>query len=84
MRAKYNQELKKEVLEKVKSGKTAQAVADEYGIKAKAVYDIIRRNSEGKESTEIELSKVKRERDVLYEIIGKLVYEGHKGKKKLN
>lgn len=84
MRTKYNQELKKEVLEKVKSGKTAQAVADEYGIKAKAVYDIIRRNSEGKESTEIELSKVKRERDVLYEIIGKLVYEGHKGKKKLN
>ena len=81
MRRKYSQELKLEVLEKVKSGRTVQSVADECGIKAKSVYDIIRRNGEGKEATEIELSKVKRERDALYEIIDKLVYEGQKGKK---
>ncbi|MDZ4787010.1 MAG: helix-turn-helix domain-containing protein [bacterium] len=81
MRSKYTQEIKLEVLEKVKSGKSVQAVAEEYGIKAKAIYDIKRRNSECKEATELELNKVKKERDILYEIIGKLVYEGHKGKK---
>jgi len=47
------------------------------------MYDDMRRNGECQEATEIELSKVKRERDALYEIIDKLVHEGQKGKKKV-
>lgn len=84
MGTKYSAELKAEIIAKVKSGRIVSSVAEEHGIKSKAVYDMIRGETQGKDSAALEISKLKREKEVLLKLIGQMTYESATLKKRLN
>lgn len=78
----YPKELKEEVIEKIKSsGKPASQVANEYGIHIKTVYGWLKTKT-FKDTSVLELNKLRREKKELLEIIGFLTLELNKGKKK--
>lgn len=81
---KYSAEFKSEIIGKVKSGRAVSAVAEEHGIKAKAVYDMIRQEARGKDSDALEISRLKREKEVLLRLIGQMTYEKEAFKKRQN
>ena len=83
MGTKYSAELKAEIIAKVKSGRSVASVAEEHGIKAKAVYDMLRGETQGKDSAALEISRLKREKEVLLKLIGQMTYETSL-KKRLN
>jgi transposase len=74
-------EVKEEILSKVKSGESANSVADKYGISPKTIYGWLRWTTTNKVSW-MEHIKLKKENQPLKEIIGVLSLEVAKSKKK--
>lgn len=78
----YSQELKEEILERVKKGdKTTVEIAAEYGIQASIVYRWISKEALPKDNTLLELNRLKRENAELLQLIGELTHDLKKGKK---
>jgi len=76
-----NSEVKQEILEKVKSGKTVKEVAEQYGVSDRTIYAWLKRGVVGNVST-LEFGKLKKENRILKEIVGGLTIELEKIKKK--
>ena len=74
-------EVKEEVLSKVKAGEPASSVAEKFGISVKTIYGWLRWSTTNKVSW-VEHIKLKKENQVLKEIIGVLSLEIEKSKKK--
>jgi len=75
------QEIGSEVIAKVQGGRPAKAVAEEYGIKVKTVYNWLSRSSKSSCVNVNEIGRLKRENELLKSIIGKFVYESELKKK---
>lgn len=75
------QEVKLEILTKVKGGMTVPKVAKQYGVSTKTIYTWLKKTVEGPVSA-LELAKLRRENSWLKEIIGTLTIELEKAKKK--
>jgi len=80
-KSKISQEIKREVLGKVSSGRKVSDVAKEYGIPTTTVYTWLGREAGGKRSEILEVSKLRRENEALYKLLGRLVYQSEAAKK---
>lgn len=76
----YPNELKQEILDKVKSGTRVVEVATSYGIDPKRIYTWISRSVDTNPSA-MEVGKLTRENKALKELIGELMIENKKIKK---
>lgn len=74
-------EVKQEILEKVKSGKPVLELASQYGVSDRTIYSWLKKKAVGTASI-LELNKLKRENQMLKEIVGVLTVELEKLKKK--
>lgn len=81
MKPKIATEVKQEILSKIKSGEPAKDLAQKYGISVKTIYGWLRWTTTNKVSW-MEHIKLKKENQVLKEIIGVLTLELQKVKKK--
>lgn len=74
-------EVKEEVLEKVKKGEKVVQLAEQYGVSDRTIYGWLRGKALSNVSL-LEHNKLKRENQLLKEIIGALTIEVEKLKKK--
>lgn len=75
------EEQKQEIIRRIKEkGETVSDLAKEYGIVPKTIYNLLRRTAQGPGAL-LELAKLKREKDVLLQIIGQLTADQKLGKK---
>ena len=75
-------EIRDQILSRIKNdGVTANQAANDAGISPKTVYGWLSRESKATNCDQMELARIKRERQGLYEIIGKLTVEVEKSKK---
>jgi len=79
--AGISKEVKDEILSKVKSGEKVVPISKQYGISEKTIYNWLRLGTEDKISL-IEHNKLKRENQELKAIIGALMIEVERLKKK--
>ena len=75
-------EIGAEVVAKVQSGRTAREVAEEYGLQVKTVYNWLASTARSTGVNVNEISRLKRENELLKSIIGKFVYEDELKKKR--
>ena len=73
-------EIRDEILRRLKDGESAVKLATEYGISDKTIYHWTVKSTK-KINPILELSRLKRENKVLYEMIGVLTVERNKQKK---
>jgi transposase-like protein len=78
----YPNELKQEILNKVRSGTRVVEIASSYGIDSKRIYSWISRNVETNPGA-MEVNKLTRENKALKELIGELMIESKKFKKNM-
>ena len=76
-----NFKFKKEILDKVKSGITVKEVATQYGVSDRTIYAWLKVGVINTISP-LELGKIKKENQILKEIVGALTIELEKLKKK--
>lgn len=76
-----NSEVKKEILDKVKSGNTVKEIANQYGVCDRTIYAWLKVGIVDTISA-LELGKIKKENQILKEIVGALTIELEKLKKK--
>ncbi|OGZ68597.1 MAG: hypothetical protein A3C50_04155 [Candidatus Staskawiczbacteria bacterium RIFCSPHIGHO2_02_FULL_43_16] len=63
-------------------GEKVPDLAKEYGVKPQNIYSMLSSTTGG--SSTLEISKLKRERDALLQIVGKLIVDQKLGKKIIN
>jgi len=78
-----NSEVKQEILDKVKSGKTVKEVAEQYGVSDRTIYAWLKVGVVDTVSA-LELGKIRKENQILKEIVGGLTIELEKLKKSKN
>jgi len=76
-----NKEVKEEILAKVKSGEKVSLLSDQYGVSTKTIYAWLRGKVLHNVSF-LEFAKLRKENQVLKEIVGVLTVELEKTKKK--
>lgn len=81
MKNAINKEVKEEILTKVKAGEPVMALAKQYGVSDKSIYNWLRGKAANKVSW-LEFAKLRKENSQLKEIIGVLSLEVQKSKKK--
>lgn len=70
-----NSKQKEEIIFRIKEkGEKVPDLAKEYGVCTKTIYSLLKRQV-NQPNIALELAKVKRERDVLLQIVGQLVFE---------
>jgi len=74
-------EIKQEILEKIKSGKTVKEVAGQHGVSDRTIYAWLKKGVTDNVST-LEFGRLKKENRILKEIVGGLTIELEKIKKK--
>lgn len=76
-----SEEQKQEIIKRIKEkGERVPDLAKEYGIVPKAIYNLLRRTTQGPGAL-LELAKLKRENEALLKIIGELTAAEKMGKK---
>lgn len=84
MGKRYSAEIRSEVLEKIRGGRKVSAVAKDYGINDMTVRTWLQRDSESSSKETLELSKLRRENEALYRVVGQLFFESDRAKKNRN
>jgi len=74
-------EVKKEIVDKVKQGEPVLKLAEQYGVSDRSIYAWLKKKASGSISV-LEHNKLKRENQMLKEIVGVLTIELEKLKKK--
>lgn len=67
-------EIRDELLKKVREGMSVKDAADRYGVSTASIYNWLGRKADGK-SEILELSRLKRENEALYQLVGRLTYQ---------
>mgnify|MGYP001561559933 CR=1 FL=1 len=76
-------EQRQAILNRIKEkGEKVPDLAKEYGVKPQNIYSMLSNTTGG--SNTLEISKLKRERDALLQIVGKLIVDQKLGKKIIN
>jgi transposase-like protein len=74
-------EQKKEITARIKEkGERVADLAKEYGVNPRNIYDFLSKTGQGN-GTLLEISKLKREKDALLQIVGQLMVDQRLGKK---
>ena len=80
-RAPINKEIKEEILAKIKEGKTVTETAGQYGVSTKTIYTWLSNKATG-EPGALELSRLRRENQELYALVGRITAQLERSKKK--
>lgn len=80
----YSAEIRSEVLEKIRGGRKVSSVAKDYGINEMTVRTWLQRDSESSSKETLELSKLRRENEALYRVVGQLFVESDRVNKNRN
>lgn len=78
---RYSKEIKEEVLKKIRGGRRIAEVSKEHGIHEMTVRSWVTRGTVSGSSELLEVSRLRRENEALYRIIGQLTYESTVPKK---
>ncbi len=81
MGKRYSQSVKDEVLGKIRDGRRVSAVAEEHGINGMTIRSWLERDTEGGASQALEVSRLRRENEMLLKIIGQLKVDSEVRKK---
>ena len=81
MKKRYSKEIKEELLAKVRSGHKISDVAQVHGIHQTTIRGWLEKDTGGKQSEVLEMSRLRRENEALMRIIGQLTYESEMQKK---
>ena len=81
MAKRYPQELKEEVLKKVRGGQKVSEVSRAHGINEMTVRNWLERDTESGASQILEMSRLRRENEALLRLVGHLTYESDIQKK---
>ena len=81
MGRKYSKEIREQVLGKIREGKKVKQVANEHGINELTIRTWLERETEGQGKEILELSRLRRENEALFRVIGQLTYEAEMQKK---
>jgi transposase-like protein len=81
MAKRYSREAKEEVLKKIRGGRRVSEVSKEHGIAEMTVRSWLARDSEGGAAETLEISRLRRENEALYRIVGQLTFESERQKK---
>lgn len=79
----YSKELKEEIICKIREGSGLSDVGNTYGISPSTISGWLGRSAEGRTGDELQIGKLKREKEALLRIIGQLTYESELKKKRL-
>jgi predicted transcriptional regulator len=82
MRKHYGKVIREEVLGKIRAGKKVAEIAEEYGIVGKTVRNWLSRETGGKSSELLEMSRLRRENEALLELVGRLTLDSSLAEKK--
>lgn len=82
MKAAIAAEVKEEILSRVKTGEVVSSLAKQYGISDKTIYNWLRKKAVGTTVSLLEFNHLKKENQMLKEIVGVLTMELEKVKKK--
>jgi hypothetical protein len=81
--ANISVDVKREILEKVKKGESVKVLASQYGISDRSIYGWLRWQVSTTKISPLEYGKLKKENQILKEIVGVLTVELEKTKKKI-
>ena len=68
-------EIRDELLKKVREGMSVKDAAERYGVSTASIYNWLGRKADGGKSEILELSRLKRENEALYQLVGRLTYQ---------
>lgn len=71
---RIRKEVREEILAKVRNGMSVRDAAEQHGISTTAIYHWMSARAEGGKSELLELSRLKRENEALYQIVGRMTY----------
>lgn len=80
--ANIPQEVKAEILERVKKGEPVKTLAEKYGVSDRTIYGWLRWQVTTDKVSALEFGRIKKENQILKEIVGVLTVEIEKLKKK--
>jgi transposase-like protein len=75
MGKRYSQEVREEVLAKVRGGKKVSAVAREHGVNEMTIRSWLERDTEGGAAQTLEMRRLRRENKALLRLVGKRVMQ---------
>ena len=78
---RYSKQIRDEVLGKIRNGQKVSVVAREHGINEQTVRNWLERDTGGKRSEILEMSRLRRENESLLRLVGQLTYESEVQKK---
>ena len=81
MKRRVPKEIKEEILTKVRDGERVVAVAEQYAISSKTIYNWLRQDSGEEVVSVLQYNKLKRENEELKRLIGELTLNMHQQKK---
>ena len=74
-------EIREEILAKARAGERVLLLAQQYGVSDKSIYGWLRQNSDEEVISVLKYNKIKRENEVLKQIIGELTLDASWKKK---
>ena len=80
-RPAIKQEVKEEILTKVKAGMTVSEAANQYGVATKTIYTWLSKKATGEPGT-LEFARLKKENQELYALVGRITAQLERSKKK--
>jgi transposase-like protein len=83
MGKRYSQEVKDEVLGKIREGQKIVEVSRQYGINDMTIRTWVERDTDEGAGHLLEISRLKRENEALLRLVGQLTYESDMHKKNL-
>ena len=78
---RFPKELRTEVLDKIRGGQKVSALARDYGLKENTVRNWLARDTAGQGGELLEISRLRRENEALYRLVGELTFEAEVEKK---
>lgn len=83
MGKRYSEEVKREVLGKIRGGQRVVDVARQHGINDMTIRSWLERDTEEGAAHVLEVSRLRRENESLLRLVGQLTYESEQQKKNL-
>lgn len=77
----YSKEQKTEVITKIQGGRMVSEVSKEHGINRQTIYNWIGRSANSSKIGLMEVSRLKRENEALFKLLGRITYEQEVAKK---
>ena len=74
-KATIKAETRDEILQKVRNGTSVRDAAERYGVSTKTIYKWLNQKADGGKSEILELSRLKRENEALFQILGRMTYQ---------